>query len=565
MGRSVRFLTLSAVFLLCSDVAFGQDAPAEITTPRENLSRITDRDISAEGDPRRCDIRLVGKIGPGTAKALKAVIGTEEQINEFNEHATTLCLDSTGGLVTEALEIARFIVKQRSQAITTVVQDDAVCQSACALIFLAGRERSRLGPSIGRYLHPRGRLMFHPTYLRPNSDESIERYLKGERTRDQVLAQFYASGLNDVREIMSMYGDTTWFADYVKKPFASASLFLEVFSQAKEEWLCMDTVDKLGRWGIRLVGYDKAQLPAQRYYNVCRNAYIWGHDERAAENWRPNDGGRATRVGTRKAIAGRNADLDDGFDKRYTVEVDFAIKGQKCVIEEKNRRSHVDFKVYIINSDGGLVSGIYETDDVGFFPPSTPIAVLGKPVAASAKQSRLQRANSAFPRFAKQEERAAACELKSLRIDNVDGCEATCAENRECVAYSYRNSTKTCSLKHTSSALRFDPLWVTGIRPGFKIPPDSIKPFTMDYDPFVTAGVAVLIGRELDSSSKRSLDECIDSCHREQECRGVTFTAEKSLCKRFRSVDKISTSDADRPRDNDGNLESTETAIKLQK
>ncbi|MGH6707977.1 MAG: PAN domain-containing protein [Bradyrhizobium sp.] len=563
------FPSIVMLVLLWTSGALADDEnPADISTPRENLARLA-KDPAAQGNPERCDISLVGKIGKGTAKAFKKIFGSEDTTNEFNSHTVTLCLDSTGGLASEALEIARFIVTQHADAISTVVQNGAVCQSACALVFLAGREKSRLGPSVGRYLHPYGKLKFHPTYLqtekeKDEAENTVDLYLKKEGTRDQVLAQYYSSGLRDVRQIIQTYGDMTWFADYIGKPFASASLFLEVFSQAPDEWLCMDSIDKVGRWGIRLVGYERTLLPKQKYYNVCRNAYIWGHDENAVDSWRSNVPGKVAASSPKTKIAGRNNELDNGFEHRYIVDVDFTVKASKCVVEEKNWGTYSTFKAYFLDPNGGLVSGIYETADAGLFSPATPIAELGKLQVRSTKESAPPKLNPAFPRFAKRQDRGMACELRRLETADIDSCEAYCTNNSECFGFSYNRSAKVCSLKHTASALRFDPLWETGIKPGIPIPKDSIKTVTMDSSPFNDAGY-VLQGKLLDKSAKENLDSCAVSCLADQVCRGVTFSTASSQCYRFERIDKVSKETTDQLRDRSGAVEYSEIAVKRQK
>jgi ATP-dependent protease ClpP protease subunit len=545
------------------------EPPAEISTPRENLGRLA-KDPSAEGDPSRCDISLVGKIGPKTATKFKSIFGSEEIENEFNSHTITLCLDSTGGLASEALEIARFIVTQHADSVTTVVQNDAVCESACALIFLAGREKSRLGPSVGRYLQPRGKLKLHPTYLRSSADESsetveaVDRFLKGKATRDEVLAQYYSRGLRDVRQIIAAYGDTTWFADYVGKSFASASLFLEIFSQAPDEWLCMDTVDKLGRWGIRLTGFDRKLVPKQKYYNVCRNAYIWGHDEYAAGNWRGDTAGQTTKPALKKIIAGRNVESGDGFDARYVVDIDFGVKAQKCVVEESRWNLYSSLRVYFLSANGDLVSGFYDTNDVGVFAPATPISELDTQ-SARAKQDIPPKLNSAFPRFAKREERAMACELRRIEAADIDTCEAYCTNDWRCVGFNYSKSSKACSLKHTASALRYDPLWETGMKPGIPVPKDSIKSTIMDpTSPYSDLGY-VLKGKLLDKSVKDNLDACADYCLPDQSCRGVTFATGSNQCLRFETLEKVSKEPSDQLHDSSGAVEYTQIAVKRQK
>ena len=74
-------------------------------------------------------IVLQGRIGGGSADALQSVL-------DATPNATTLILDSKGGRITEAADIA-IRVKQRQ--LDTMVRNQ--CLSACTYIFLAGMHR----------------------------------------------------------------------------------------------------------------------------------------------------------------------------------------------------------------------------------------------------------------------------------------------------------------------------------------------------------------------------------------------------------------------------------------
>jgi hypothetical protein len=190
---------------------------------------------------------------------------------------------------------------------------------------------------------------------------------------------------------------------------------------------------------------------------------------------------------------------------------------------------------------------------------------LAKSQAATPKQGAAPQLNPAFPRFAKRPEHTMACELKRLQTADIDACEAYCANNRECVGFSYSRSSKVCSLKHTSSALRYDPLWETGVRPGFQVPRESIKNLAMDTNSRLSDYGSVLKGKKLDESTKDSLDECANYCLREKNCRGVTFTASVSICQRLETIEQVSDDASDHLRDGSGAILTTEVAIKRQK
>jgi hypothetical protein len=71
------------------------------------------------------------------------------RIAEDQRYGAVVYLDSKGGFITAAVEIGRAI---RKHGFSTVVADNATCNSACALIWLAGKER---------YIGPKVQLGFH--------------------------------------------------------------------------------------------------------------------------------------------------------------------------------------------------------------------------------------------------------------------------------------------------------------------------------------------------------------------------------------------------------------------
>jgi hypothetical protein len=77
-----------------------------------------------------------------------------------------LSLNSTGGLLEAAIEVAEWVRKNK---IETYVRKDAVCMSACTLIFQAGVRRSA---------HRSAQFMFHSVRHLPQSHEQAEEIQK---------------------------------------------------------------------------------------------------------------------------------------------------------------------------------------------------------------------------------------------------------------------------------------------------------------------------------------------------------------------------------------------------
>ena len=85
------------------------------------------------------------------------------------------------------------------------------------------------------------------------------------------------------------------------------SLFLEMFAQDPDEWICVDNVDAVGRWNIQVFGYRPPRAPTQQdYLNVCRNAYQWRLDEFAADARGRTEEAKAGTTIASMTFAGRN-------------------------------------------------------------------------------------------------------------------------------------------------------------------------------------------------------------------------------------------------------------------
>src|SRR5262249_49187324 len=54
------------------------------------------------------------------------------------------------------------------------------------------------------------------------------------------------------------------------------------------------------------------------------------------------------------------------------------------------------------------------------------------------------------------------CSYRSMAKSDRDACASACATDAACQGYSYNKSSRACELKHTLTALRFDPLWTSG-------------------------------------------------------------------------------------------------------
>ena len=172
------------------------------------------------------------------------------------------------------------------------MEDGQKCASACALIFLAGNAPAHAGAWPQRFLHPRGRLLFHSSRIdldrRFKDDTELLDYLTTQSFDDtglkERIAELYQDGLRDEENVLDTFRNFAYEREGRRDPWVRPSLFLQMFSQDWNEWVCVDTIDAVGRWNIQVFGYSPPKSPAQKnYLKVCHNAYNWRQDRFVAD------------------------------------------------------------------------------------------------------------------------------------------------------------------------------------------------------------------------------------------------------------------------------------------
>lgn len=148
-----------------------------------------------------CDIRIAGVIKDGDSERLRDFLEDRRGVlagyrGPVDDDAVrNICFDSPGGSFIEAIRLARII---KAAGIGTAVGKGSVCESACALAFMAGSQYSRGSTEVrsDRHLHSSARLGFHAPAL------SIP---QGSFNNDDVQKGFNVS-LETVSELMNFYG-----------------------------------------------------------------------------------------------------------------------------------------------------------------------------------------------------------------------------------------------------------------------------------------------------------------------------------------------------------------------
>lgn len=223
---------------------------------------LADVTLSEDPGPMGCTATLSGPLTPESAQAFAAF--TAEQGWQTEYYGTRrLCLDSPGGAYGAALEIARQV---SGLGMGTAVGSGATCDSACALIFMAGQRQGEENLALAdRLLHPQGRLGFHAPALVAED----RAYSRAE------IDAAYAVALRSLRDLLAL-------RDTLQLTFAE-SLLLEMLSTPPDEMRRIATVGDAARWRIPVTPAAAPDAPREALVEqACANAQSARYGESVA-------------------------------------------------------------------------------------------------------------------------------------------------------------------------------------------------------------------------------------------------------------------------------------------
>lgn len=217
----------------------------------------------APGKPGLCLVTLSGQIRSGDVDKLTAL--------NLNAPATwsnledgrwkTVCLDSPGGSYSEGFRIAQHFLDAN---IGTVVDADAQCLSACALMFMFGTAyQTESNALTHRRLHVRGRLGFHQPELPldPDRQYSVEDVRAAFTVAIDATLRFLALAARPRPD--------------TRIPFVQSDLQEAMLQHQGAEFFMIDDVNKAGRWGIELIGFETPAFSERGFFFACQNMTTW--------------------------------------------------------------------------------------------------------------------------------------------------------------------------------------------------------------------------------------------------------------------------------------------------
>ena len=167
-GTLMRFLVMRLILAPIS--AFGADIVFFKGSPEKQLGY-----VGQIPDTWRPRIVLIGDIVPGDDERFAAVLRQARSHGKAWETDRTLRLDSDGGDVATAMSIGRLV---RKAQLTTIVQNNSTCASACVLVLAGGIQRFAWGDS---------RIGLHRPYFADPNTATENGYEKFQQAYDSVL------------------------------------------------------------------------------------------------------------------------------------------------------------------------------------------------------------------------------------------------------------------------------------------------------------------------------------------------------------------------------------------
>lgn len=210
-------------------------------------------ELRTDGGPR-CHLKLVGDIEEGDAERLA------KHLDRLDAHKNFVCLNSGGGSYSEALELISLFLKRGGVAATVVDRGDQ-CLSACALLFLAGQKHLGDGEFVPfRFMGVDAKVGFHAPYISASGNAN-----------SAAVSKIYREGVVAIGRLLALTA-----SDPNREKLFPRDLLGEALQVGPDDFFLLDTVDKLGRWNVRLISDWRPERVTNRMlHSACVNADMW--------------------------------------------------------------------------------------------------------------------------------------------------------------------------------------------------------------------------------------------------------------------------------------------------
>lgn len=212
--------------------------------------------LTAPSSSGICQIGLSGTIQRGDFSKLKALISSRNIPTSWDT-TTSICLDSEGGNLGEALRIAEFVM---DEGIATVIEKDGRCLSACSLIFMMGHGYVGEISEIRRAMHYSARLGFHRPAIR----------IEGGSYDSTSVNSAFDAAIESVLKIVELANRTP---SHDPTRLISPDLLREILLHEGDRFFEIRHIGQATEWQIGLTGtaFGGSAISAEQAADACIN------------------------------------------------------------------------------------------------------------------------------------------------------------------------------------------------------------------------------------------------------------------------------------------------------
>lgn len=458
---------------------------------------------------------MEGIIEKGDADKLKRVMETQK-IKTYpapnNGYPDRLCLNSPGGNLLEAIKMAEIYARNGG----TAVRAKERCESACAILFMAGSFIGEEGIFLGvdRIIHPTAKLGFHAPSLEI-ADGIYER---------SIVEKAYKIAIAGAAEINRISNEID----------IPVTLITDMLNTPSNDMLYVDKVWKAVRWNIA-VGPTKAHLSLNKsgFSAACNNV-----NERSLENNLRNSIGRGSVYTSNERVnwtGGDRLKVTNNGDKIDVLYGSLTYFDDDCYL--KLPASMEEIRTVSTTPDKLLV-GSGEPDDfttmpIIFFNGSTnlidivPSSNLPKMQTSAISVQTNQFGMMHLPAFDLK-----GGDIAIKRGIEQDTCIHQCSEQSNCTALTYDSWNNICILKEfnaSSRTLLIQPkshTYVNLENTGRISYSQTIPTFKRRDDRHFPAKAYAV-------SIKNNRDQCQRICAGEKQCQAYAYSKNLSECELY--------------------------------
>jgi len=165
-------------------------------------------------------ILVTGSIGPDSTFAVGKLIDQREPCTDVSGEVISpieVTLESGGGYLEDGYKLGKVF---RDRGVTTIIPDDKMCASSCAVAFLGGKKR---------LVADKGSILFHAPYLKQMQLEGKQRITCDLPKEELQALNDYYSSMTSVEVGDRLYERTMWYCSaengWTIKGAAAAELY----------------------------------------------------------------------------------------------------------------------------------------------------------------------------------------------------------------------------------------------------------------------------------------------------------------------------------------------------